>query len=41
VNGFLCAVCILGAAFAQVFQPFSLRLGSLNQCCVLVAYLTG
>jgi hypothetical protein len=41
VNGVLCAVSVLGASGAEVFQPIGLHLGPLNQSSVFVADLTG
>jgi hypothetical protein len=41
VNGALCAVSILGATGAEVFQPVGLQLCPLNQSSIFVSYLTG
>src|ERR1035437_1477779 len=41
VNGVLCAVSVLSASGAKVFQAVGLRLGPLNQSSIFVADLTG
>jgi len=41
VNGVLCAVSVLSASGAEVFQSVGLHLGPLNQSSVFVADLTG